>query len=490
MNSKSTIETAPGMISISTSLSDDSQSQIYTPRSNGTAEATLGSLFDKDHHCSPPKASFDVTVSVLKGYLDQHGITFNSFTPSQQRALAYMYGKGLAEESEDAFQRDAKKRNEPKNDEKLKKAQINFVKEELMLGINPKSEVGKRLAAIMEKEGDIFSETIPDSVQHYNQFLAACPSSGWNEKFRPPDKRECMGLSPRSKLPIPCSLVLRLFSVFTRCGKKNKLIVNLLDENIDDQIKLIPFYRVQHSGLCYLHASVMLKYYLVGTRYPNVGKQMINIAVYIRQNFSSPELYVHVFGKSGGSSTDMLKKLLATNDSGIITLANSYLQDESQWKQRFKDIMLLLEDYGPGLVSSFMVTNTFKDVSISSHQGPIPDINEDSKGCKHAMIVVGARLDNQNNGWFLLQNWWSKKQFVEVDFKWLKSSGASLSFVAAMGNPTENLTGDPTQTGQVSQIRSGGGYAELSPTNYAHTNEGFERSDGGVPKETSYPFED
>ena len=201
---------------------------------------------------------------------------------------------------------------------------------------------------------------------------------------------------------------------------------------------------------------------------------MINIAQYIRRQFDPPEFYAHVFGKSGGSSKHMLEKFTAAKDDDMMCYSKSFLKDESKWRRTFQDIFHSLENYGPALVSNFTVTEEFNNDKISSHQGPIVDIATYRKRNKHAMVLVGARLDNLNNGWFLLQNWCSKKQFVEVDFQWLKDSGASLVFVLSMKVPE--------LTGQFSQNRLGGGCAQ--------TSEGFERSDGGGPPKSVFPLED
>eukprot|EP01127_Copromyxa_protea_P013314 TRINITY_DN3571_c0_g2_i6.p1 TRINITY_DN3571_c0_g2~~TRINITY_DN3571_c0_g2_i6.p1 ORF type:complete len:167 (-),score=24.75 TRINITY_DN3571_c0_g2_i6:59-559(-) len=47
----------------------------------------------------------------------------------------------------------------------------------------------------------------------------------------------------------------------------------------------------------------------------------------------------------------------------------------------------------------------------------------------HAMVLVGHRKH-----FFLLQNWWRKKQFVELDGEYLVASGASITFIKTPQN--------------------------------------------------------
>ena len=44
------------------------------------------------------------------------------------------------------------------------------------------------------------------------------------------------------------------------------------------------------------------------------------------------------------------------------------------------------------------------------------------------MILIGCRTEETKN-YFLLQNWWKKKQFVEVDEEYLKACSPTLFYV-------------------------------------------------------------
>ena len=87
-----------------------------------------------------------------------------------------------------------------------------------------------------------------------------------------------------------------------------------------------------------------------------------------------------------------------------------------------------LHTHGPALVSKFQVhrpefrTSTDRTV----YTGPATG---DVKG-SHAMVLVGHRVDDATGAHrFLIQNWWSRKPFVEVDAQYLASSSAMLTFV-------------------------------------------------------------
>jgi len=46
----------------------------------------------------------------------------------------------------------------------------------------------------------------------------------------------------------------------------------------------------------------------------------------------------------------------------------------------------------------------------------------------HAMILIGCRT-KETKKYFLLQNWWKKKQFVEVDEEYLEECSPTLFYV-------------------------------------------------------------
>ncbi|CAE7796968.1 unnamed protein product [Symbiodinium sp. KB8] len=133
--------------------------------------------------------------------------------------------------------------------------------------------------------------------------------------------------------------------------------------------------RVQLSGLCYMHAPIVLQAYLVAM---HAGSQtgaskMLDLADYIRKHRTAREL-----------------------------------------------------EFGPALVSGFVVTENFLEAKIHEHLG---QDNSTEVGL-HSMVLVGHRKESGQDR-FLLQSWWSDKSFIEVDADYLAAQQASLVFVQA-----------------------------------------------------------
>lgn len=166
--------------------------------------------------------------------------------------------------------------------------------------------------------------------------------------------------------------------------------------------------RLQLSGLCYIHGPDLLQHYLVSmTTSEAIG--MVDISKLVREAFDKEQLEKHIFEDKGGDSRSMLEYILM-NDSIVISTG---------------DIRNNLEAFGPGLVSFFKVHKDFTDKTIHSHVGvPVGELVG-----LHAMVLIGHRVGIDGKVFYLLQNWWKDKQFVEVDQEYFKRCNPTVYFV-------------------------------------------------------------
>eukprot|EP00754_Rhynchopus_humris_P024135 Rhum_TRINITY_DN14868_c1_g1::Rhum_TRINITY_DN14868_c1_g1_i1::g.125171::m.125171 len=182
--------------------------------------------------------------------------------------------------------------------------------------------------------------------------------------------------------------------------------------------------RVQHSGLCYMHAPAVLQHYLVTLHSNGQHHEMLNVAKYIVQYFNAKRVYKHVVGPQGESSlaflrciTDLRKKDLERRD---------FKPDSDDNVRRLQMELKVAEvkKYGVGLVSEFQVEPAFQGPQSSFLANALTGEVEGF----HAMTLVGHR-EKDGQHIFLLQNWWRQKQFVEVSAEYLAAAGAAIAFV-------------------------------------------------------------
>jgi len=189
--------------------------------------------------------------------------------------------------------------------------------------------------------------------------------------------------------------------------------------------------RFQKSGLCYMHACVVVQHYLVAMN-NDMAVPMLNMAEYLKKYIPGDRLYEHIWNNKGGDSLEFLENILKTRPDSetIVTLSNKVLAKT--------EMDNLLKSYGPGLVSGFCVAKDF----VGTNWQHLGKYKVNKFEGRHAMVLIGYRIVDGNKR-YLLQNWWKTKPYIEVDVDYLLSSDATVHFIQEkqleMGDYPTNL---------------------------------------------------
>eukprot|EP01031_Cornospumella_fuschlensis_P028788 gene28788-34753_t len=185
--------------------------------------------------------------------------------------------------------------------------------------------------------------------------------------------------------------------------------------------------RQRSGGLCFMHAPVVLQHYMVSI---GCGKaaDILDIIRYIDEHWKGRVMLNYLRGK-GESSLDFLRAIFkecVQMTSYLITDRN-YDAEYHVWVcERVMEIL----HTRPALVSQFSVYRKFHDAP-STHQSSFSSVGkeEDCIG-SHSMVLVGMRYDKEEDQYyFLLQNWWENSYFVEVTGDYMCAVGGVISFV-------------------------------------------------------------
>jgi hypothetical protein len=192
----------------------------------------------------------------------------------------------------------------------------------------------------------------------------------------------------------------------------------------DRNVKLV--FRKQPSRNCFVHAPAVLHGYLV-QQSTGTYKGMLDITRYVRHCFDSESLSSLIVHDKGGCSLSVFEDLLTDKD--YIAMRPLTLIHAKRVAEMFKEM-------GAALVSLFQVEATFAGyahspneeiMQIPSFEGTFTD--EPQPDALHAMILVGTCYSGEH-WFFLLQNWWSEMQFVEVRDDYLITSKAKIIFAS------------------------------------------------------------
>eukprot|EP01125_Pyxidicula_operculata_P006549 TRINITY_DN2261_c0_g1_i4.p1 TRINITY_DN2261_c0_g1~~TRINITY_DN2261_c0_g1_i4.p1 ORF type:complete len:329 (+),score=32.76 TRINITY_DN2261_c0_g1_i4:103-1089(+) len=166
--------------------------------------------------------------------------------------------------------------------------------------------------------------------------------------------------------------------------------------------------RHQYNDLCFMLAPAVVQHY----RIISDGEHetpMVDIKKYIQNHFNAFQRERYLFEDAGIPSHFILVGFI----EGILWLSTSDTHLDN------------FHRCGVGMVSQFEVYEDFTNINVHKHYG---NHSGTFKGL-HSMAFVGYRKDKDGNVFYLLQNWWKKKQFVEIDDEYLRLSGADIYFI-------------------------------------------------------------
>jgi len=169
-----------------------------------------------------------------------------------------------------------------------------------------------------------------------------------------------------------------------------------------------PFYRLQIYGNCFVQAPILVHWYAQLWYSPNKSADdvdLIHLSRYLRNSKSGKDLYHIVVNDEGGQSEQELKNL-----------AGHRYWSHSHSEHSFESIRENLEKYGPAMVVMERTHLDFHDDKFRYEGTP------SGKWDGRAMVLVGIRKDDSNQVFFLMQNFWKEKQFVEIRQAYLMAS--------------------------------------------------------------------
>lgn len=193
--------------------------------------------------------------------------------------------------------------------------------------------------------------------------------------------------------------------------------------------------RRQLSELCFIHACVVLQHYLVSINEEDDSKNvgMLDIGKYEGSILTGIALENYLTSPHGGDTISTLNQLCSLGPMDARNFKLSIIDNESTQNQILArndscDQMMALLVVQPALVSSFIVMKDFystHNVSFTSFKSENwPVVRE-----THAMVLVGMRKLKTGEYYFLLQNWWRDRYFIEVSYDYLAVCQPEITFV-------------------------------------------------------------
>lgn len=204
----------------------------------------------------------------------------------------------------------------------------------------------------------------------------------------------------------------------------------------EEDIEKFMVIRRQRSGLCAAHASVTFQHYLESFRNKTENHTTLDVSHYIRETLSEEKQERYLLtGKFGMNAHNFFFTITGMTEADICIQSPS-AGNKTRWNFNWYKKQALTNfssSRGPALVSNFASGKSFNnsDANKVTYQGRENDFKYKDSGEKqrHAMILIGMHVDDDGMLWFLLQNTWKDKFFVEVSAEYFISCEGILRFV-------------------------------------------------------------
>jgi hypothetical protein len=197
--------------------------------------------------------------------------------------------------------------------------------------------------------------------------------------------------------------------------------------------------RHQTTGNCGAHAAVQLLHYLMDIRSAgNVNVGSVDLTAYMQlSELRGEDLLNYLTRKRHIKPLFYFASLGRLDHTNFIRLSFQ-LPFEGHLSANLLVAAEIMDQVTtqPGMVTDFVATQPFTRSTLASFAGKPTFAGTEGV---HTMLIVGARHVGDAY-YFLLQNWYNEKQFVEVSAEYLAYCLASMFFVPT----TQSITMSPT----------------------------------------------
>jgi hypothetical protein len=230
-------------------------------------------------------------------------------------------------------------------------------------------------------------------------------------------------LSPESKVS-SLSSYTDLLPIWITDGSENSdTVYTIFCDQAHTNVRV--FHRFQASGYCFLQGPILIHWYKSLWEQREVAAediQFIHLSKYVRNTFDGDRLFDHIVNDVGGDARDIAEDIMPDTSHQAIPSGTSF--------EKVRDMM---KDHGPGLVSIYNLYSDIHEPGTFSYTGTRPKKMKGEVRTGHAMVAVGVRKDANDKVHLLLQNFWEDKEFLEVDYDYLKASNGKLHFFRVVG---------------------------------------------------------
>jgi hypothetical protein len=198
--------------------------------------------------------------------------------------------------------------------------------------------------------------------------------------------------------------------------------------NTEEQTRIMIIRQQSDNGACYNHAVIVFEHYVTALLTKGMVVSTYNITKYEARNLRGYDLKWFLSSNQGETTALMtLESLWVFKYHTDVT--NIYLPNPHSGGFMRQCYTTLCESIlervktQPLLVANMKIADILESTDKVIFSEAPPSFPESPR---HAMVLIGARRTRDGDYFFLLQNWWKTRFFIEVSGEYLRCCDANI----------------------------------------------------------------
>ena len=185
--------------------------------------------------------------------------------------------------------------------------------------------------------------------------------------------------------------------------------------------------REQSAGLCFLNAVFVFEHYLTAILSKGTITTTYDVGKYQTKELHGEILEDFLLNGRLSSTLGVLKSLCSLGDDAFTTISlPSDLDLCKRQYEAFCELICQLVITRPGIISQMKATHLSESVEqIQFSDVPCSQLDYP----RHAMLLIGACKKADGEYYFLVQNWWQSRPFLELSGRYLAQCDAKITFL-------------------------------------------------------------
>jgi hypothetical protein len=184
--------------------------------------------------------------------------------------------------------------------------------------------------------------------------------------------------------------------------------------------------RKQTTGMCFLTAVFVFEHYMMASCTNKGIKSTYDVGKYEAATLKGEVLEKFLLQAKLNSTTSVLTSLCRLQDEDLSPMTLSPDPELRDQNVIVSEYILRHVANRPAILAQVKAADMANSTERVVFTDPPPNQPDE---IRHAMVLIGARRDENGEYFFLVQNWWESRYFMELSGRYLAACDAKIIFL-------------------------------------------------------------